>query len=258
MKKKNKQKKEENKLIITIIAVLVIIAIIGGATFAYWSWETNEEQRTHVTVEVEGAFLTIDGTNVTNTSMRPTNDCDGVAALIGEATFTATNGTETNMKVIPMIDIILTPATGRTLDDDDKSHLHWALVDITSTTNKTCDSPDYSGTFNKVAKVTVTKDASGNVSISSPTVSSVQTSTSTTTNVTTALIANISGDNVSKLTFVAPAENTASPTTKTYRLYIWLDSGYTHTNYGAENTDPMQDLSMSVKWSPSSTLEQVS
>ena len=249
MKKKNKQKKEENKLIITIIAVLVIIAIIGGATFAYWSWETNTEQRTHVTVEVQGATLTIDGTNVTNTSMRPTNDCDGVAALIGEATFTATNDTETNMKVIPMIDIILTPATGRTLDDDDKSHLHWALVDITSTTNKTCDSPDYSGTFNKVAKVTVTKDASGNVSISTPTVS-------TTTTGTTALIANIDGSNtISKLTFTAPAEST---TTKTYRLYIWLDSGYTHTNYGAENTDPMQDVSMSVKWSPSSTLEQVS
>ena len=45
-------------------------------------------------------------------------------------------------------------------------------------------------------------------------------------------------------------------TTKSYRIHVWLDSSYTHTNSGDIISDPMQNLNISVKFSPVSELTQ--
>lgn len=213
------KKKETGKLIIAIVAVLVIIAVVGGATFAYWSWQTSTEQQTDVSVTVEGGTLDIVGPNLTNVGMYPTNDCDGAAALVGEATVTAVNETATDMRVTPKLRGTLTAKQG-TLNTTNKGYLKWALVDTTTTTTKTCDNPDYSGTL---ASVTTNTDFN---------------------------ITNTAGNT---LTFIATANAT---TTKKYKVFIWLDETYTFTNTGTAVTDPMQDLTISVRWSQASTMIQ--
>lgn len=216
MKKKNK---ETNKLLISIIAVALIIAIIGGATFAYWSWQSNTAQQTNVNVSVAGGNLTISGGNVTNTGMYPTSDCDGTGALVGgTATVTAVNQTESPMTVKLFIRGTLSAKQG-SLTTTNKGKLNWAVVQVASSTATPSDNTCKTGAI-----------ASG-----------------TLTNVTT------NTDINTGITFTAAASTT---TTKYYKLYVWLDSTYSFTNSGSTVSDPMQNLTISVKWSPASIMTQ--
>ena len=270
--KKQTKKKEKNNLFISIITVVAIIVIVAGSTYAYWTWQTADAQKTNVTVTVKGATMKITGNNITSATMRPTNDCDGAAALIGEATVTVVNETATEMRATPRLDVTLTPVSGRTFDDTasnpDLWHLHWALVDTTSTTTKTCSNPDYQGTFNAIDKVTVSGGGSTDVTITGPTKSIVGENSLATFNITnmTNTSTNYGPSNYttsSTLTFIASAATinqqgvtTAATTTRKYKVYIWLDDSYTHTNTGDTVSDPMQDLGITVKWSTKSTLIQ--
>ena len=208
--------------------------------------------------------MTITGNNVTSATMRPTNDCTGAAGLVGEATVTVVNETATEMRATPRLDVTLKPVSGRTFDDSssnpDLGHLHWAVVDTTSTTTKTCKNPDYQGTFYKIAKVTVSGGGNTDVSVTGPTVSTVGENSLATFNIT-----NMSSSYAvtNTLTFVASAATTnnvgattPATTTRKYKVYVWLDNTYEHTNTGNAVSDPMQDLSLTVKWSTGSTLIQ--
>lgn len=262
---KKKKKKEKNNLPIVIIGVIAVVAIIAGSTFAYWSWSTdNSTQQTNVSVTVGGATLVFSGTNITSTTLRPTNDCTGAKALIGDVTATVVNQTATNLRVTPRLDVTLTPVNGRTFDDTasnaDLSHLHWALVDTTSTTTKTCTNPDYQGTFFKVGSVTVSGGGATDVTVTGPTVTTMGEGTLSTINITNM---NTSNQITDTLTFVANkattnavGATTAATTTRQYKLYIWLDDTYQHVNIGSSVTDPMQDLKISVKWSQKSSMIQ--
>ncbi|MBQ6816934.1 MAG: hypothetical protein IJO27_00720, partial [Bacilli bacterium] len=116
----------------------------------------------------------------------------------------------------------------------------------TSSTTKTCVNPDYQGTFDKAAIMTVTQSSENtDVSVSGGTTLTA-IGTSATINIT-------NGTANSVLTFVATKNDT---TTKNYKVYVWLDSGYTHTNTGTTVSDPMQDLAISVKWSNKSSMVQ--
>ena len=80
---------EKKKLIIAIVAVLLIIIAVGGATFAYWSWQTNTTQRTSVSFTIKDASLSgdlmarIDGNGTsTVTNLVPTSSCTSSNALV--------------------------------------------------------------------------------------------------------------------------------------------------------------------------------
>ena len=216
MKKKNK---ETNKLLISIIAVALIIAIVGGATFAYWSWQSNTAQQTNVNVTVTGGSLTISGGNLSNTGMYPTSDCDGTGALVGgTATVTAVNQTESPMTVKLFIRGTLSAKQG-SLTTTNKGKLNWAVVQVTSPTATPSDNTCKTGALASGTLATVTTNTDINTGI----------------------------------TFTAAASTT---TTKYYKLYVWLDSTYSFTNSGSTVSDPMQDLTISVKWSPASIMTQ--
>lgn len=219
-------KKEKNTLIIAIVAVLAVIIAVGGATYAYWSWSTSDAQKTNVTIKVGGGSLNITGDNVSSTGMYPTNSCGGTGALKGSATVTAKNDTQTAMTASLKLRASLFAAQGTLTKgtSGNQAKLRWAIVDVTSTTSKTCSNPDASGTL---ADVTAATSAAG--------------FPSTATDINTSI------------SFTAPANAT---TTKKYDVYVWLDSSYTFTNTGTTVSDPMQNLSISVKWSPASTLVQ--
>jgi len=202
---------DNKKISLTLIMLGVIISFFGGS-LAYWNWESSEEQRTLVSVQVQGATLTIQGENIEHTGMYPTNDCDGPGALIGEvATATAVNGTNSDMEVILKIRATLSVNQG-SLTVDKKDKIKWALVDTSDGT--TCETTPYKGSLRTVSSNT-----------------DIDTGTR----------------------FIATKNATTS---KSYRLYVWLDSTYTHTNVGDVVSDPMQELGISVKYSPASELSQ--
>ena len=59
--------KSKEKLLMAIIAVTLIIVLVGGATFAYWTWRSSTN--TSVTFTVQGGSITIDGGgNITSKS----------------------------------------------------------------------------------------------------------------------------------------------------------------------------------------------
>lgn len=250
--KKRVKKKEKKNLFISIIAIITIIMLIAGSTYAYWSWQTATNQQTNVRVTVQGATMTITGNNVTSTTLRPTNDCVN-KSLVGEATVTVVNPTATAMRATPRLDVTLKPSHGNfddTASNPDLGHLHWALVDTTNTTSKTCTNPDYQGTFFKVGKVTVSGGGTTDVSIAGPTITTMAENSATTINITNM---DSSNEITDTLSFVAEANTT---TTKNYKLYVWLDNTYEHINTGNSVTDPMQDLNINIKWSTKSTLIQ--
>jgi len=220
MKKKNKKKNNDNKkLLISIAIVTLIIVLTGGATFAYWSWQTNTAQKTNVSVTVQGGELKIIGNNISNTGMYPTNDCDGNAALIGEVvTVTAKNDTESPMQAALKIRATLTAKQG-TLNSTNKGKLNWSIIELASATT------------------TPSNNACSTNAIASGTLGTVTSNTDIDTGIT----------------FIASPLET---TTKYYKLYIWLDSSYDYINEGDTVSDPMQQLDVSVKWSPASTLNQ--
>lgn len=220
MKKKNKKKNNDNKKILLIAAIITLIIVLaGGATFAYWSWESNAAQKTNVSVTVEGGSLTIVGKNISHTGMYPTNDCDGTGALIGETvTVSAKNDTESPMQAALKIRATLTAKQG-TLNTTNKGKLNWAIIELASAT------------------ATPAENACSTSPIATGTLATATTNT----------------DIDAGITFIATPLTT---TTKYYKLYIWLDSTYTHTNSGNVVSDPMQELQISVKWSPASTLNQ--
>jgi len=227
--KKNKKDNDMKKILITLFAVILIIVIIGGATFAYWSWQTSDAQRTNVNVTVQGATFTIEGNNISSEGMYPTANCNGNGALKGEvATMTVVNSTESPMTAGLKIRVSLFPEHG-TLSTTAKSKINWAIVD--TSTSATCSTPTKSGTFSTVTVADQSSDF--------PNVDYTDIDTGETF-----------------IAYGTTKDGEPVTTTKTYKIFVWLDNEYEYTNYGNVISDPMQGLKISVKWSPASTLVQ--
>ena len=217
-----------NKRIITVLVILTIIFTLFGSTLAYLNWQTSEDQRTLVSLKVLGGSLRIVGdglesgaTEVSNIALRPTNDCDGVASLVGEAVVTAVNETNNSMIAILKLDATLTRTYGSSYDvvindktKDAREYLKWAVVETTDTSasDNACDSAIYNGTFEGITSST-----------------GIGTG----------------------IKFTVPSDTTV---VKKYKMYIWLDETYEYTNTGSEITNPMDNLKVVAKWSTTSIL----
>ena len=228
---KKKKNKEGYKTLLALAAIVLIIIIISSATFAYWRWETASGQQTNVNVQVKGGTLTINGANVTNTgvTLYPVSLANCASnALLGTATVTAINETETNMTVTLKLKGTLASSQG-TLNTTNKAYLKWAVVETNSsfsplTSGQTCANATYKGTFENVG---------------------------TNTDIDTGITWTATGTSTG-----GTSESTGSTTTKYYQVYVWLDSGYTYTNTGATVSDPMQNLKVTMTWSENSSMVQ--
>ena len=213
---------EKKKLILAIIAVLLIIIAVGGATFAYWSWQTNTTERTSVSFTILNAGETgdmaarIDGNGTsTVTSLVPTNDCTGPNALVKTVPIYYKNNTANGARITANLSLTNLTAGATALDYNQLSYIKWAIT----TTPGNC-----------------TGGVSGNFGTAVP-------SASTTFPVTIATLDNTVNANVATETEL-----------ETYYLYVWLDYTYDHTNEGDVNDDPMQNLGFTLEWS--GTMEQ--
>ena len=218
--------KEKNKIIIAIAAIALIIIIAGGATFAYWYWETATNEETTINLVIPGypgddedatpgdpdvpypiAQLTGATQNITN--LIPVASCtDSTYAIKKELTLIYSNNTDNEAIVRGTLSVSNFNSPHGTPDSTDLSHLHYAVT--TSSTSCTSNAvTGASGTFG-----TTNGALFSNVTL-------------------------LSGIN---------AYTTAAQQQK-YYLWVWIDSGYTHTNVGSGVVnDPMQDISFDLTW----------
>ncbi len=208
---------DSKKLIGTIIGVIAFVALIASATYAYWSWSSNESQKTVVNFTVNpGMEASIDGGTLSVSKLAPIiNSSCATSPYATKAMMTLhySNNSGLAAQVLGTLTVTtFTVQSGRNaFQTGDLAHLHYALT----TSSSSCSSDVItSGTFDG-------KGSNGSVLFS---------------------------DAVLK-------DNIATGTTngsRTMYLYIWLDSGYSFQNVGSGAIqDPMEDLTIVLNWSGS-------
>lgn len=214
--------KDRKKLIIAILATLIIIVLVGGATFAYWTWVTNTAQQTNVSFvvnqsDLEGEmYATLEGNGTTTaTNLKPAT-CNGSNAIVKTITIKYLNKTVQAATVSATLSV--TAFTARSASYlPSSTNLGYLKYALTTDSSSCTSNVQKSGSFNGLTF----------------------SSTVTPTNLPLTLFTQ---------TFTASA-NMSAEGTQTYYLYIWLDSSYEHKNIGSVNSDPMQGLSFTTQWS---------
>lgn len=209
--------KERNKLIIAIVAVLAIIAVVGGATFAYWTWVTSDDEKTAVTFTIKESDLagqlsaTLNGgATSTFSGLIPVSSCtaSGMSAYVIKKPLTLKykNLTSNAAYVTATLKVgNFTSPHGTPNTTSHLNHLHYAL----------------------------TKSAT------SCTTSAVKSGTFNTTN----------GALFSNATILDNIAAGTAETSQNYWLWVWIDGSYTHQNVGSGVVnDPMQDISFTLTW----------
>ena len=222
-----------------VFVALTVLVMIAGSTFAYWTWQTNESQRTAVTFTISRPNFTITGDNMSSNNLAPTQSCYYQSAssghvnhtLSGRATVTAQNNTTAPMRAIITLKGALKPVSGRTLPtsgSNSAANIHWAIKEVASAT---------------------TGFSAGNCTGTAGSTYATGTFAGITPNSASLTYSDIA----TSITFdVAPG----TTGTKYYQVYVWIDSSYTHTNTGSVNTDPMQGLTIALTFSETSVFTQ--
>ncbi len=232
--------KDKYKYMLAIVAVLAIIGVVGGGTYAYWTWISNTAQRTNVNftlannVSSLGLAASIEGNGSTTAqNLKPTPCTNTSYAIVKTVPITYKN--ETNQAASLTAKLSVTSFTWRSSSyvpsTANLGSLKWAVrrsaaSSATTSNPNTCSSGAVaSGSFNTLGTLSGTS-LSGTKDLGSFIVQH---------------------DNSGTLQNTIPA-NTAE-TTVNYYLYIWLDYNYAHENVGGVNSDPMQGLNFTVQWS---------
>lgn len=257
-------KKNNNiqQFVIAIVTVVAIIAIVGGSTFAYFQWTTNTAQKTNVNVTIAAGGITMvinqQNGQLEASGLRPVSDCTKSMAYM-DAAVVITNTTGT--LAVPSFKLKGKVVTAQgTLTSNDLAHIHYAVVPIESIGDAdapTCANPATvtdAGILSASNYSTTATGTFANVSTSGAWTDMPETANSdyiarSYSNATT----------YSGITFVGAKAGTSGSTDTTayFRVYVWIDEGYTYTNVGNDVTDPMQNATIWVQWSENSIVEQV-
>ena len=265
-------KKNNNiqQFVIAIVTVVAIIAIVGGSTFAYFQWTTNDAQKTNVNVTIAagGIKMTITQANgqLETAGLRPVVDCNNSNSYM-DATVVIENTTGT--LAVPSFKLKGKVVSSGTLTSDILSHIHYTVVPIASigaaaTSTTKCNTP-----------ATVTDkgvlSASNYSNTATGTFANVSTTGAWTDIPPTAnadyLARYYSAGTSNGITFIGKkaGEGKTSAgaaggnlTTAYFRVYVWIDETYTYTNVGNAVTDPLQNATIWLQWSENSIVEQVS
>ena len=225
MENNNQTNKDNKKTILVIVAIVMVFIILAGATFAWWQWQSSDANKTNVSITITKPGFTIEGDNVTLSTLMPTAGCYSTAShtLTGKATVVANNNTSAPM----VASITLSGKTSASFASSITSHIHWAIKEVSTA------SDSYS-----------TSNCDGTVGTTYDTGTFDEESVGTTWT-----------DIATTITFDVASGATV---TKYYQVYAWIDSGYTATNTGNTVSDPLQNKTISLTFSNSSTFEQVS
>ena len=216
--KKKKKNNDNNKTLIAIVAVAMLIALVGGGTYAYWSWRSNNN--TAVSFTISGGTMTIDGGgDITAKNLAPAACTNTNYAIQRKVKVTLSNETSTPMGGTLQLKVNSLTASHGTLSSTHTQSLNYALVNVTATQYSATTS--WQGCGTNVATGTFSSYSTGS---------------------TITLLNNLSVAS-------APSASTPGSSIYYYELYIWISPGYTGvTSSGTTISDPMQDLTLNLAW----------
>lgn len=236
MKKQNKKSNIRN-IVFAIIAVAIVAAIVGGGTYAWWIWQSADNQKTNVTVTISKPDFKIVADTISSTALMPTASCYNTPAtnhvqhtMAGKATVTAKNNTTVPMEARITLKAKVSASIGSTAP----AKVHWAIKEVTSTNASTFSSENCTGTANTATYDTGTFNQLG---------------ANSNANVSTSF-----QDIKTDIKFTVNPSSTA--TTKYYQVYVWVDSSYTATNTGSTVSDALQNKTFTITFSESSEFTQ--
>ena len=282
--------KNKKQIAIVIVAIIAIIAIVGGSTFAYFQWTTSANQRTNVNVTIAAGgiqmIMTPEGGVLEANGLKPVADCmesyayfDTTVSIVNSTGTLAVPSFKLTARVKP------NSATGAsTLKKADLSHIHYSVVEINAIGQEIkADKADNSGARRCYEPANIDNEGAQKEGLFSSTSNASAIAAGTFTDMEPALtdgwtsaINLPSTDNVYLarqynndpqkgdtgafgITLIGAKASAGAPTTTTkyFRVYVWIDEGYTYTNAGEAVTDPLQNAIIEVTWSTSSIVEQV-
>ncbi len=234
--------KNDNKktLMLSIVAVALIAVLVSGGTYAYWTWSSNNAQKTNVNFTVQGGDKTATLTGNASSSIVgiiPSKCDNSTNAIVKTVPIAWTNNSSNDATVTATLNITSFSIRSASYvpTATNLESLKWAVRSsaVASSATSNCN-PSGNETAQAACNACST-DAVASGDFSGLTMPSSGTS------VTSGLPLKLTD-----LTFTAGASSSG---TQTYYLYIWLDANYTHNNSGSTNSDPMQGLSFMVQWS---------
>lgn len=247
------EKKEMNKVVIAVVAVALIITIIGGSTFAYWQWVTATEQQTFVNVTVQdGISMTITPTTTQTNVLYPiTRDNCMDAAISGTALVEIVNNTGIEARPQFYLKLKIEDSAGNNITQTYAQYIHFAVLDPENpSTGTTCANATRYGQFTTTQ---TTNDLGQTISgwYNSPIITEL---TGTGEEVDSTRFPILTATDTKSMTFSVPADTTG---THTYQFWAWIDSSYTATNTGNTISDKLQDAKITISWSESCQVKQV-
>lgn len=255
-------KKNNNiqQLVIAIVTVVAIIAIVGGSTFAYFQWTTNEAQKTNVNVTIAAGGITM-VINQANgefeaSGLRPVADCNNSMSYM-DAAIVITNTTGT--LAVPSFKLKgkVTVSQGA-LTSADLAHIHYSVVKINSIGDASAPKCNQPATVADGGSFTNNYSTSATGTFANVSTAGVWTDMPEAAN-DDYLARSYNAGVADGITFVGAKAGTSGSTITTayFRVYVWVDETYTYTNVGNAVTDPLQNATISVQWSENSIVEQV-
>jgi len=249
---------------------------ITAGTFAYFQWSTGYEAGTqvNVTIEMGGIKMHIEPEQTGFVGLYPTAHCinnvrygDTLVRIENNTGALAIPSFKLKVKINPS-----TLGTGKL--DDYKDNVHYAVValETTKTGAKKLVDGEVVTVGGNVLDDMVTGTCSAPLSVSSTT-NNDDTFKSDYNSSATGLFNTITAENTFADTAFLPREYNSSTgevqgvtfrgeaystSYQWYRVYVWIDEGYTTTIIGNDVTDPLQNAEISVTWSENSMLQQVS
>ena len=278
-------------LFMSLVIVLLVGLMISAGTFAYFQWTTDVNQRTNVNVTIAAGgikmIMTPEGGALEAKGLKPVADCmESYAYFDTQIQIQNTTGS----LVVPSFKLKArvkpnSAANAGTLKKSDLSHIHYTVVEIDRIGQEIkSDKADNTGARRCYEPSHIQKDGTGREGLFVDTSNDTTMATGTFANMSqvldsdgwTSAINLPSADNVYLarqynddpvkgdtgtfgITFMGDiADSTGMRLTNRYfRVYVWIDSGYTYTNAGTNMADPMNNAIIEVTWSEDSIVQQV-
>ena len=275
----------------SLMIVLLVGLMVSAGTFAYFQWTTDVNQRTNVNVTIEAGgikmVMTPEGGVLEAKGLKPVADCmESYAYFDTQIQIQNTTGS----LVVPSFKLKARvkpndAANAGTLKKSDLAHIHYTVVEIDYIgQNIMTDKADDTGARRCYEPSHIQKEGVGRTGLFADTANDGTVATGTFADMSNTLDDNgwtsainlpsssskflarqynddsVKGDiGAFGITFIGDIADSTGirNTTRYFRVYVWIDSGYTYTNAGTNMADPMQNAIIEVTWSTDSIVQQV-
>ena len=258
--------KNTKNLIISVIAVLLIIAVVGGATFAYFQWTTGEDQQTsvNVTIEAGGITMHIEPEQTEFVGLYPTVTCTSNVRY-GDALVTIDNKTGTLALPSFKLNAKFTKGGTGTVTTAELEHIHYAVALVETTVDEDGNAVKGEATGTCLNPTTAADVGTGtqftnNNLVATGTFADISTNGewSDLPSATSEYLPRQYSTETHEATGITFKAGQNAVTHQYFRVYVWIDEGYTSITTGTNVSDPLQNAKIEISWSANSMVQQIS